>query len=51
MDRPITKTGKQKFIQRFDLLDLFPYSLAAIMFAGEIYILHQFVALTTALQH
>ncbi|HVX26211.1 MAG TPA: hypothetical protein VHB70_07700 [Parafilimonas sp.] len=44
MDRAITTPSRKQF--NFDYLDLFPYSIALLMFAAEIYIVHQFVVLT-----
>lgn len=49
MDRPITSPEKKPLFH-FEYLDLFPYTLAVIMFCAEIYIIHQFVVLTS-IQH
>jgi hypothetical protein len=45
MDRAISKTEK-KIFREFDLLDVFPYTIALAMIVAEIYILHQFSVLT-----
>ncbi|WP_090663124.1 hypothetical protein [Parafilimonas terrae] len=50
MDRMITQPQK-KPVFNFEWLDLFPYSLAVVMFCAEVYIIHQFVALTPVLHH
>ncbi|HYJ64056.1 MAG TPA: hypothetical protein VEV62_09960 [Parafilimonas sp.] len=50
MDRPITTSQKKPLLQ-FDSLDLFPYTIALLMFAAEIYIIHQFVVLTPMMQY
>ena len=52
MDRKITapKHKKLRLFKEFEYLDLFPYSLAVLMFAGNIYILSSFVAITHALK-
>jgi hypothetical protein len=50
MDRLIT-TPQKKPLFHFDSLDLFPYTIAALMFCAEIYIIHQFVVLTPMMQH
>lgn len=46
MDRIISNPQKETWFKEFELLDLFPYIVALLMICGEIYILHQFVALT-----
>lgn len=49
MDRAITNRERKKFADVFDPLDIFPYSIALVMIAAEIYILHQFATLTPQL--
>ena len=46
MDRLITNRQKPTFFKEFELIDLFPYTIALLMICAEIYIMHQFVALT-----
>lgn len=47
MDRWLTKEEKRiNVFKHFEYLDLFPYSIAAIMVCGCIYILNAFVVLS-----
>ena len=53
MDRLLAPSERTRFrfIKEFEYLDLFPYSLAVVMLAGNVYILSAFVEITRALKH
>ena len=53
MDRMLTPSERTKFrfIKEFEYLDIFPYSLAVLLLAGNIYILSAFVEITRMLKH
>ncbi len=53
MDRKLAtpRHTKFKFIKEFEYLDLFPYSIAVLMLAGNLYILNAFVAISRMLKH
>ncbi|HEY2727870.1 MAG TPA: hypothetical protein VGI61_11890 [Parafilimonas sp.] len=50
MDRPILNPQPKRLLY-FESLNLFPYTIALLMFCAEVYIIHQFVTLTPMMQH
>jgi len=51
MDRMITKNHKKIWFKAFELIDLFPYSIALLTIAAEIYIINGFISITPMLHY